>query len=110
MPIKPNGGLCKVREQIGWTARHSLADGLERFKAWIIAHPLVRERYALYAGRGRGSVRATTRAAAGAEATTRATAGDEATGIVARRLQPPRPAAATLHSGRARPAVSSRSA
>lgn len=45
--------VSKVREQIGWTARHSLADGLERFKAWIIAHPLVRERYALYAGRGR---------------------------------------------------------
>jgi nucleoside-diphosphate-sugar epimerase len=37
--------IAKMRTQLGWTPRYSLADGLARFNTWLAEHPLVRERY-----------------------------------------------------------------
>ncbi len=36
--------ISRIRTEVGWTPRHSLADGLERFNGWLAAHP-ARERY-----------------------------------------------------------------
>jgi dolichol-phosphate mannosyltransferase len=37
--------ISKIRAEVGWTPGHALADGLDRFNAWLIGHPLLRERY-----------------------------------------------------------------
>jgi dolichol-phosphate mannosyltransferase len=37
--------IRKIRAEVGWTPRCSLVDGLNRFHAWLCAHPALRERY-----------------------------------------------------------------
>jgi dolichol-phosphate mannosyltransferase len=37
--------ISRIRAQVGWEPRYSLAVGLDRFNTWLAEHPLVRERY-----------------------------------------------------------------
>jgi UDP-glucose 4-epimerase len=37
--------ITKIRAQLGWSPRFTLADGLASFNTWLAGHPLLRERY-----------------------------------------------------------------